>query len=58
MMLFCKAIKLGVEEVIFRKICIEIHKKTGKFAKNGRGKMPKRAKSQEKMIAIYCGNPD
>ena len=61
--LFCKAIKFAVEEVILGKICAKICKKSGKFAQNGQEKMPKSAKSQEKMMqekmkAILCGNPD
>ena len=52
MILFCKAIKFAVDKVIFREICVEICKKSGKFAQNGQEKMPKRAKSQEKMKAI------
>ena len=52
MILFYKAIKYAVEEIILREICVEIHKKSGKVAQNGQEKMPKRAKSQEKMKAI------
>ena len=52
MILFCKAIKFAVEGVIFREICVKIHKKSGKFAQNGQEKIPKNAKSQEKMIAV------
>ena len=39
-------------------MCVEICKKSGKFAQNGQEKMAKWAKSQEKMKAIQCGNPD
>ena len=51
MILFCKAIKFAIEGVVLREICVKIRKKSGKLAQNGQEKMPKRAKSQEKMKA-------
>ena len=47
MILFCKAIKFAVEEVVLIEICVKICKNFGKFAQNG----------QEKTKAISCGNP-
>ena len=46
MILFCKAIKFALKEVILTEICVKICKKSGKFAQNGQEKKtPKRAKS-------------
>ena len=53
MILFCRAIKFAVEELILREISVKIRKKPGKFGQNGQEKMPKRAKSQEKVMRAY-----
>ena len=58
MILFYKAIKFAIGEVIFKEICVEICKKSRKFALNDQEKMSERAKSQEKIKAIWCGNPE
>ena len=48
--LFCKAIKFAVEDSLFlEKYVPKSAKKSGKFAQSGQEKMPKRAKSQEKV---------
>ena len=55
MILFCKAIKFGIEEIVLREICVKICKKSEKLAKNWseknaeKGKMS--GKRQEKMKA-------
>ena len=53
MILFCKTIKFAVEEVILRELCHDCVSKSAKSQENlpkmVRKKMPKRAKSQEKV---------
>ena len=48
MVLFCKAIKIAVEEAILREICLEIRKKSGKFAQNGQEKNVEKSKKSGK----------
>ena len=48
MILFCKAIKFAVDEVILREICVKICKKSGKFSQNGQEKIPKGQKVSKK----------
>ena len=48
MILFCRTMKLAIEEGYFERDMCQNPQKSGKFAQNGQEKMLKNAKSQKK----------